>query len=63
MAISMSQVNENMLRQQLSDCTRMMVMAELLDYSGHISARIPGTDHILILGATRAAPALRPMIF
>ena len=26
----------------------MMVMAELLDYSGHLSARIPGTDRILI---------------
>jgi len=44
----MSQVNESTLRQQLSDCTRMMVMAELLDYSGHLSARIPGTDRILI---------------
>jgi L-ribulose-5-phosphate 4-epimerase len=32
--------NENALRQQLAECTRMMVMAELLDYSGHLSARI-----------------------
>ncbi len=44
----MSKLNENTLRRQLSDCTRMMVMAELLDYSGHISARIPGTQRILI---------------
>lgn len=52
----MSQINENTLREQMSDCTRMMVMAELLDYSGHISARIPGTDRILIPGrdASRA---------
>jgi ribulose-5-phosphate 4-epimerase/fuculose-1-phosphate aldolase len=52
----MSDVNENTLRQQLRDCTRMMVMAELLDYSGHLSARIPGTDRILIPGrdASRA---------
>jgi hypothetical protein len=31
--------NENALRQQLAECTRMMVMAELLDYSGHTLAR------------------------
>jgi L-ribulose-5-phosphate 4-epimerase len=39
--------SENDLRQQLVDCTRMMVMAELLDYSGHISARV-GPDRFLI---------------
>ena len=44
----MSDKAENTLRQQLVECTRMMVMAELLDYSGHVSARIPGTDHVLI---------------
>jgi hypothetical protein len=32
-------INESTLRQQLVECTRMMVMAELLDYSGHLSAR------------------------
>lgn len=25
-----------------------MVMADLMDYSGHVSARIPGTEHVLI---------------
>ena len=44
----MTAPTENTLREQLVDCTRMMVMAELLDYSGHISARLPGTDRILI---------------
>jgi len=39
--------SEDALRQQLVDCTRMMVMAELLDYSGHVSARI-GADRFLI---------------
>lgn len=49
-------VDENTLREQLVICTRMMVMAELLDYSGHISARLPGTDRVLIPGrdASRA---------
>jgi L-ribulose-5-phosphate 4-epimerase len=39
--------SEDELRAQLVDCTRMMVMAELLDYSGHVSARI-GPDRFLI---------------
>lgn len=39
--------SEDELRAQLVDCTRMMVMAELLDYSGHVSARI-GADRFLI---------------
>jgi L-ribulose-5-phosphate 4-epimerase len=41
-------ISETKLREQLVDCTRMMVMAELLDYSGHVSARLPGTDRFLI---------------
>ena len=45
---SMAQVTETTLRQYITECTRMMVMAELLDYSGHVSARIPGTDRFLI---------------
>jgi L-ribulose-5-phosphate 4-epimerase len=40
-------VSEAKLREQLVDCTRMMVMAELIDYSGHVSARLPG-DRFLI---------------
>src|SRR4029077_6147764 len=44
----MAEAIEYKLRQQLADCTRMMVLAELMDYSGHVSARIPGTDHVLI---------------
>jgi ribulose-5-phosphate 4-epimerase/fuculose-1-phosphate aldolase len=39
--------SETELRQQLVDCTRMMVMAELLDYSGHVSARLDA-DRFLI---------------
>ena len=44
----MAQISESALRTQIAECTRMMVMAELLDYSGHISARLPGTDRVLI---------------
>jgi L-ribulose-5-phosphate 4-epimerase len=41
-------VTETKLREQLVECTRMMVMAELLDYSGHVSVRLPGTERFLI---------------
>jgi L-ribulose-5-phosphate 4-epimerase len=44
----MVEKSEKVLRQQLADATRMMVFAELLDYSGHLSARLPGTDRVLI---------------
>jgi L-ribulose-5-phosphate 4-epimerase len=44
----MPKITETTLRQQLSEATRMMVMADLLDYSGHLSARIPDTDRVLI---------------
>lgn len=45
----MAEVTEDTLRHQLADCHRMMVMAELLDYSGHVSARVPGSSRVLIL--------------
>jgi ribulose-5-phosphate 4-epimerase/fuculose-1-phosphate aldolase len=36
------------LREAVATCTRLLVMQEVMDYSGHVSARIPGTDRILI---------------
>ena len=36
------------LRDQLVTCTRLMVMQEIMDFSGHVSARLPGTDRVLI---------------
>jgi L-ribulose-5-phosphate 4-epimerase len=44
----MSEISEATLRKQLAEATRMMVMADLMDYSGHLSARIPNTNHVLI---------------
>jgi L-ribulose-5-phosphate 4-epimerase len=43
-----TKITEASLREQLSLATRMMVFADLLDYSGHLSARIPDTDRVLI---------------
>src|ERR1700749_3390156 len=60
----MANISETTLREQLADCHRMMVMAELLDYSGHVSARIPGTDRVLILprDASRAGVTAADML-
>src|SRR5579871_1517300 len=44
----MSEADVQRRRQQLADCTRIMVMQEIMDFSGHISARVPGTDRVLI---------------
>src|SRR5258707_8558124 len=60
----MAQLSEATIRQQLADCHRMMVMANLLDYSGHVSARVPDTKRILILprDASRAAVTANEML-
>jgi L-ribulose-5-phosphate 4-epimerase len=56
----MSEAPEHVLRQQIADCTRMLVMEEVMDYSGHVSARIPGTDRILIQPRDTSRVALKP---
>ena len=38
------------LKKKLAMACRMLFLAELVDYSGHISVRIPGTDRFLING-------------
>jgi L-ribulose-5-phosphate 4-epimerase len=43
-----SEIDE--LKTKLAMACRMLFLAELVDYSGHISVRIPGTDHFLING-------------
>jgi ribulose-5-phosphate 4-epimerase/fuculose-1-phosphate aldolase len=35
-------------RQQLADALSMMERAEVIDFNGHMSCRLPGTEHILI---------------
>ena len=44
----MPEADVQRLREQLATCTRLMVMADIMDFSGHVSARIPGQDRILI---------------
>ena len=43
----MSELND--LKKKLAMSSRMLFSSGLVDYSGHISARIPGSDHLLIL--------------
>lgn len=37
------------LKKKLAMSSRMLFNAGLVDYSGHVSVRIPGSDHLLIL--------------
>lgn len=36
------------LKQKVAECCRLLCMAGLIQQSGHVSARMPGTDRILI---------------
>ena len=43
-----AQAETRQLRQQLADALSMMERAEVIDFNGHMSCRISGTDHVLI---------------
>ena len=45
---NVSEIDE--LKKKLAMACRMLFVAELVDYSGHISVRIPGADRFLIHG-------------
>ncbi len=45
--LTVSAIND--LKKNLAMSSRMLFNSGLVDYSGHISARIPGSDHLLIL--------------
>jgi L-fuculose-phosphate aldolase len=46
------------LRQQLADALRMLERAEVIDFNGHMSCRLPGTAHILINSGKSVRSAL-----
>lgn len=48
------------LRNEVAAATRILVMEGLLDYSGHVSARVPGRDAFLIQPATAPRSNLAP---
>lgn len=45
---------------EIAAVTRMLVMEEILDYSGHISVRVPGEDGFLIQRRTDSRAELDP---
>lgn len=46
------------LREEIAICTRLLVMHGIIDFSGHVSARIPGTDRVLIQPRNTSRAAL-----
>lgn len=46
--------------EQIAAATRMLVMEEILDYSGHVSARLPGGDRYMVQNASDSRAALEP---
>ena len=46
------------LKQQLADALAMMERAEVIDFNGHMSCRVPGSDHILINSGSSVRSAL-----
>ncbi len=41
-------MSHDILKQQLADALAMMEQAGVIDFNGHMSCRLPGTEHILI---------------
>jgi L-ribulose-5-phosphate 4-epimerase len=54
----MSELTE--LKVKLAMASRMLTNAALVDYSGHISARVPGSDHLVILPHPVSRATVRP---
>lgn len=48
------------LKEQVATCCRLMYNEGLFNYSGHVSARIPGTELILIHPLFESRSAVRP---
>ncbi len=48
------------LKQQLADALTMLERAEVIDFNGHMSCRLPGSEHILINSGKSVRSALGP---
>lgn len=53
-------VEEERLRVEVATCCRLLEYLGLIDFSGHVSARIPGTDAILINSWGRSRCKVEP---
>jgi L-ribulose-5-phosphate 4-epimerase len=45
---------------EISACTRLLVMLRILDYSGHVSARVPGRDALVIQAGKESRAEISP---
>lgn len=52
--------SEAALRRDIAACTRMLVHENILGYSGHVSARLPGRDALLIQPGLRSRDEVNP---
>ena len=51
-------MNQATLKEKLADAILMMERAEIIDFNGHFSARLPGTPHLLINSGKSVRSAL-----
>jgi L-ribulose-5-phosphate 4-epimerase len=56
----MTETSIQELREQVVTCTRLLAFTGILDYSGHVSARIPGEDRLLIQSRDASRASLGP---
>jgi L-ribulose-5-phosphate 4-epimerase len=47
-------------REMLADALAMLERAEVIDFNGHMSCRLPGTDHLLINSGKSVRSAITP---
>ena len=53
-------MDEQYLRDEVATCIKLLVSQGLIDFSGHVSARIPGTAEILINSRELSRNAIKP---
>lgn len=54
------EIEEQRLREQVAACTLVLNSLDILGYSGHVSARLPGGRHMLIQSFDQSRASLRP---
>lgn len=53
-------MNEELLRQEVATCIRLLEETGLMDFSGHVSARIPSTNEFFINSRDQSRSSIRP---
>jgi L-ribulose-5-phosphate 4-epimerase len=51
---------EARLRREIAMCTRLLNMQDIIEYSGHISARLPDGEHFLVQDVEKSRATLKP---